>query len=201
MNVELIHAPPRLVPDGHLRSLAMSNVLPQVIVDSIAEDVAMNARRLVVVVRTKAQRPVRTAADQIARLRQKLLMQVENRRQPMTITGGNLTAGFGTTNLKSSRLLHPRRGLWIQMTTTMMRPLEHRQWLKRTMMMMLQNVVEAVGVVVGAAAAVGVMERKRRHRQARQQIPPAAVLTSMMISARSCSKRIRKISLPCHPAA
>lgn len=181
----------------------MSNVLPQVIVDSIAEDVAMSARGLVVVVRTKAQRLVRTAADQIARLRQRLLMQLENRRQPMTITGGNLTAGFGTTKLKSSRLLDPRRGRWIQimMMMAMMRPLEQRQWLKRTTMMMLRNVVEAVGVVVGAAAAVGVMERKRLHRQARQQIPPGAVWTSMMISARSCSKRIRRISLPCHPAA
>lgn len=59
-------------------------------------------------------------------------------------------------------------------------------------MMMLRNVVEAVGVAVADEVAVVVMSKKLWPRPTKRQIPPVALSISMMISARSCSKRIRK---------
>ena len=65
----------------------------------------------------------------------------------------------------------------------------------------LRHVVGGDDVVVAAAGAVVVMKSKRLHQQVTLEITLATLWTLMMTSARSCSKKIRKISSACQLAA
>ena len=207
MSAELIRGPVRRVPVGLLLKHVMSSVLPQRIVMSKGTNVVMNAPRLGVVVRRRTDlRRVLRAEDQIAHLPRKRLMQVASQLHPMMNTGMNSRAGCGTTRRRRNQRLHLYHGRWPQILTrkrmTLKKSLRRLLRPARTATTKMRHRVDAGGAVaVGDADAVVAMKRKRQPRQVTPQIPRVARWTLMMTSARSCSKRIRKISSVFHLAA
>ena len=174
----------------------------------IARLLVMIVMDLAAVVRRRTGRRGLKAADQIVRPQRKPRMQAANRRHPMMNTGMNLRAGCGTTKRRRNQRQHRHPDQCPQrLMTNLMKMMTKRslQWLLRrartATKKMLRHVVAGGGAVVVGADVVGVMKRKRLPRQARHQMPPVALWTLMMISVKSCSKKIRKISSACRLAA